>query len=355
MKKIFKNYLTLALSAVVLFASCKKDEVKLVAKQGTTPLLTASATTLNLLQAEQNNEAVTFSWSKQFWGVNTATVNYSLQFIKDGGNWNTPGLEVSMSELLTKKYTVGDFNKEMVKFLDPDVTVDVWVRVKSEIPNSIAITYSSAVKLTIRPYRDIIFYTFPAAMNIAGNYQGWDPGSAPQIVNAKNGGYAGYEGYINFGNPVPEFKVVRGNNWGAGDHGDGGGGTLTANGGPNLMLTNGAGVYRMRVNAARTTWSADKINTWGIIGSAIPVTGWNSSVAMTMGTDGNYSITTNLNAGEIKFRANNDWVIDFGDNAPANGEPDYGGANIQVASAGNYTIKLNIGRGGNYNYTIKKN
>jgi len=355
MKQIIKNYLTLAFGAAVLFTSCKKDEVKLVAKQGTAPVFTASATNLILLQAEQNNDAVTFSWSKQFWGVNTATVNYSLQFIKDGASWNAPALEVSMVELLTKKYTVGEFNKEMVKFIDPEVTTAVWVRVKTEIPNSVAITYSTPIKLTIRPYRDIIFYTFPAALNIAGNYQGWDPGSAPQIVNAKNGGYSGYEGYINFGNPTPEFKIVRGDNWGAGDHGDGGGGTLTANGGPNVTLTNGAGVYRLRVNAGRTTWSADKITTWGIIGSAVPVSGWNSSVAMTMDMAGNYSITTNLVAGELKFRANNDWAINFGDNAPANGEPDYDGANIAVASAGNYTIKLNIGRGGNYNYTVKKN
>lgn len=356
MKKILSQSTAFLLGAIMLVSSCKKDETMLVANQGAKPVLTASSNDITLLQANQTQDAVTFSWSKQLWGVNTANINYSLQFALDAAtiNW-AAGIEISNGELITKKFTVGDFNKELLKFLDPDATADIWVRVKSEIPNSAGITYSAPLKLKVKTYRDIIFYTFPDAMNVAGNYQGWDPGSAPQIVNKKNGGYSGYEGYINFSNPSPEFKIVRGNNWGAGDHGSGGPGLLTANGGPNLTLAGGAGVYRIRVNAARTNWSNDKINTWGIVGDATPG-GWGGSTAMTFdAATTSWNITANLTAGEMKFRANNDWAINFGDNAPANFEPDYDGANIKITSAGNYTIRLNIGRGGNYNYSIKKN
>jgi hypothetical protein len=57
----------------------------------------------------------------------------------------------------------------------------------------------------------------------------------------------------------------------------------------------------------------------------------------------------------MKFRANNDWPINFGDNNPADGKPEYGGDNIPVATAGSYTITLDIGIAGNYAYSIRRN
>jgi starch-binding outer membrane protein SusE/F len=354
MKLFINKYFIALLSAMVLLGACKRDIDNLVANQGKVPVLTSDKTTLVLLQANKDDEAVTFTWTKQFWGVNTGNVVYTIQMIKEGTSWNSPGSEVSVGELLTKTFTVGELNRELLKFIDPPGNPEsILFRVKSEVSNSDAITYSNAVKLTITSYRDIILYTFPAALNVAGNFQGWNPGTAPQIVNTKNGGFApGYEGYINFTNATPEFKLVKGDNWGAGDYGDAGGGNLTVSGGPNLTLPLGAGVYRLRVNAARTTWSYDKINTFGIIGS---FNGWSTSLPMTMDANGNWSVTVDFPANtEFKFRANNDWAINFGDNG-ANGEPDYGGDNIVVAAAGNYTIRLNIGVAGNYNYTIKKN
>ena len=66
-----------------------------------------------------------------------------------------------------------------------------------------------------------------------------------------------------------------------------------------------------------------------------------------------WTITLNLVAGEIKFRANDDWAINFGDDG-ANKALEYGGANIAVAEDGNYTIDL-ILSGAVYTYKIKKN
>ncbi|HEX5655247.1 MAG TPA: SusE domain-containing protein [Chitinophagaceae bacterium] len=356
MKHLITKFFTLALGISLMLGACKKDDVLLETNKGKDPLLTASTNSLVLLQANKDNEAISFSWSKQFWGVNTANVVYTLQMIKEGGDWEDPEVEVSNGELLTKKFTVGEFNRELLRFLDPQTTSDVLVRVKSEVPNSAAISHSNAVKITATTYRDIILYTWPAAINIAGNFQGWSPSTAPQIVNTKNGGYTGHEGYIIFNNGTPEFKMVKGNDWGAGDYGSAGPGTL-GNGGPNLTLPSGGaglnGLYRIRANVSNLTWSYDKIDTWGIIGS---FNGWGASLPMTMDANGNFSVTTDFPANtEFKFRANNDWAINFGDATPANFEPEYGSDNIKVAAAGNYTIKLNIGVAGNYNYSLKKN
>jgi hypothetical protein len=47
-----------------------------------------------------------------------------------------------------------------------------------------------------------------------------------------------------------------------------------------------------------------------------------------------------LTVGEIKFRVNQDWAVNLGDNG-ANGTLEAGGANIAVTTAGNYRIVVN--------------
>ena len=65
------------------------------------------------------------------------------------------------------------------------------------------------------------------------------------------------------------------------------------------------------------------------------------------------TVTLDLGAGEIKFRANDDWAINFGDEF-GNGQLQQDGANIAVAEAGNYTIDLHLSQA-NYGYTLTKN
>ena len=68
---------------------------------------------------------------------------------------------------------------------------------------------------------------------------------------------------------------------------------------------------------------------------------------------GVWTITLDLVAGDIKFRANDDWAINYGSNN-ANGICDAGGTDIPIAAAGNYTITLDL-RGPLYRYTIVQN
>ena len=241
----------------------------------------------------------------------------------------------------------------------------VEVRVKATVATAAPALYSNVVTLTCTAYRDLITYAYPNALNIAGNFQGWSPGTAPQIVKQNNGGYDGFEGYIVFNAATPEFKMVKGNDWPQGDHGAAtsnisnpltGGGTLTASGGSNIKLPSGgaglAGYYRLRANTTNLTWSYDKINTWGIIGE---FNGWSVSAPMTFNTaTGVWTITRDMPAGKFKFRANDDWGINFGDKG-ADFKPEYGGDDINIAVAGNYTISLDLSAGGNYAYTLKKN
>ena len=67
-----------------------------------------------------------------------------------------------------------------------------------------------------------------------------------------------------------------------------------------------------------------------------------------------WTVTANLTQKEMKFRANNAWDINFGDTG-ANGSLEYGGDNIKIPSAGNYTITLDLSSPRNYKYTLTKN
>jgi starch-binding outer membrane protein SusE/F len=358
MKATYKIASLLMIASVAFLASCKKDETKVILTPGADNVLASTATTLVLQQINGGSDAVTFTWGKASFGYDAA-ITYTLQFSKAGTNFSSPATttEVAMGTSLSRTFTVSDLNAKMQEIIADGVATGVDVRVKSSVGAAAAPIYSNVVAMTVTSYLDIVTYSYPAAMNIAGNFQGWDPPTAPQIVNTRNGGYGAYEGYIIFNNATPFFKIVKGNNWGAGDYG-GAGGTLT-NGGSDISLPSGgagiAGLYRLRANPTTMTYSFDKINTWGIIGNATPG-GWGASTPMAFtASNGSWSITANLTVGELKFRANDDWPINFGDNAPADGKPEYDGNNIPVTVAGNYTITLNIGIGGNYTYKLKKN
>ncbi|MGK4566117.1 SusE domain-containing protein [Flavobacterium sp. 3HN19-14] len=86
---------------------------------------------------------------------------------------------------------------------------------------------------------------------------------------------------------------------------------------------------------------------WGIIGSATPH-GWESSTDMAFNPmTGKYSISLGLLDGAYKFRLDNSWTTNYGDDGN-NLTLEQNGADIP-ATAGNYTIVLDIE---NHSYTI---
>tara|TARA_B100000287_G_scaffold206360_1_gene194680 strand:- start:394 stop:2271 length:1878 start_codon:yes stop_codon:yes gene_type:complete len=86
---------------------------------------------------------------------------------------------------------------------------------------------------------------------------------------------------------------------------------------------------------------------WGLVGSATP-NGWNGpDVEMYQTGPQEFSIYAELGSGELKFRFNEDWGNNFGDNGN-DGTLESGGANIPI-SAGTYFIVMDLGAG---TYTI---
>jgi hypothetical protein len=90
---------------------------------------------------------------------------------------------------------------------------------------------------------------------------------------------------------------------------------------------------------------------WGLIGSAVPVTQWDSDQNLNWdNTSKALVITLDLQVGEIKFRANDNWNYNLGGDIAALTN---GGDNIAVSAAGNYTISLFLA--GTPHCTIVKN
>ena len=111
----------------------------------------------------------------------------------------------------------------------------------------------------------------------------------------------------------------------------------------NITMTEEAGYYKVDVDLESKSYVLTPITTIGIIGSASPY-GWDSDVDMTyvpynaetkaLGYWEAKDIT--LASGEIKFRANDDWAINWGGDVNALTQD---GGNISV-DAGTYDIKL---------------
>ena len=82
---------------------------------------------------------------------------------------------------------------------------------------------------------------------------------------------------------------------------------------------------------------------WGLVGSATP-NGWNGpDLEMFQTGAQEFSIYAVLDSGELKFRFNEDWGNNYGDNGN-DGTLESGGANIPV-SAGTYFIVMDLGAG----------
>lgn len=109
-------------------------------------------------------------------------------------------------------------------------------------------------------------------------------------------------------------------------------------------LVEGLMDVRVKSSAGTSNYYTIKVTpyqpNWGIIGDATPK-GWDLSTDMIYNAaTGTYSISLGLTTGTFKFRLDNAWTTNYGDDGN-NLSLEAGGANIPV-TAGNYTIVANF-------------
>lgn len=188
--------------------------------------------------------------------------------------------------------------------------------------------------------------TYPQ-LELPGSYQDWSPDNASTVYAVGSvGSNNEFEGYGWFAAGT-EFKITQGGGWDV-NWGDNNGDFTLELEGSNIVIQED-GFYHITVNLNSLTYSLEKTE-WGIIGDATPG-GWDSDQNMTYNAgERAWVLTVSLVPGEMKFRANHDWALNYGDNG-GDAILTKDGANIKINSAGSYRIKLYLDKP-DYTYSI---
>lgn len=347
---MFKRNIFLGLLALTLLFSCEEETFDPVVVLGAAPVISnpTSGFSAVLEEAAAGEVFTKFAWSAADFGFD-AGITYRVELDGAGGDFSTPiNLGNAPGGALEMEVTNQKINDVMLANGFPfGVPSDLDVRVVATVSSDVQALISSIVTITVTPFEQVINYP---KLWVPGDYWDpqWSPENSPNVWSIQSNDR--YEGYLNFPNATNNFKYTPQPNWDS-DYGDTGqDGTLDAQG-DNIVI-DGAGYYRLNVDLNDLTHTYTRTE-WGLIGSATP-NGWDSDQDMTYDpATRSWKITLDLVVGEVKFRANDAWDIDFGDNG-GDFLPDYGGENIQITEAGNYTIELMLERAP-YRYSISKN
>ncbi|QZT35971.1 SusE domain-containing protein [Halosquirtibacter xylanolyticus] len=223
---------------------------------------------------------------------------------------------------------------------------------------TVAKTYRVTFDLTTKAYT-IEDYTFPDNLYVVGSWNNWvnktvaGPGETlPALMrNVKIGNY---EAYVYFADKGGFKFITELGSWDtqyADDSNNPANGNLTLGGGDIPVVA--GGMILITADLIGMKWTTTQTN-WGVIGDATPG-GWDTDTDLVVDENTHLlSVTLDLTAGAIKFRANDDWALNYGD-ADMNGELDQDNDNnITITDAGNYTITVNFNQYP-YTYTLVKN
>ncbi|MDN3203367.1 SusF/SusE family outer membrane protein [Algoriphagus sediminis] len=277
-------------------------------------------------------------------------VTYAVEMDMAGAGFAN-AVEIGTSETTTVDVLTSDLNDELVaKGLPLGTPSDVEFRVKASTDAGFSPLYGATTTVSVTPYD--AFVDFPV-LYVPGDYQGWNPANEKTVLKSVNFDKT-FTGFVHILSGSGEFKFTEENNWvddkNWGDNGADG--TLDNPSDAANIKVEEFGTFEVTVDMGAKTYTMSDPLLWGIIGDATPG-GWDAETPMNFDRDENVlTITADLNAGEMKFRANQNWDYNYGG---ADGELTAGGDNIPVAEAGNYTITLNFTEPGEVTYTLTKN
>lgn len=372
MKNIVKSLFVLL---SVFAISCSTDDVqdRPVIQGVDAPVLTApeDGNTYTLLPENMDALAERFVWTAANYNGNVA-INYSVEIDLTGGDFSNAQVLGGTSGDLQAPVTVETLNNACTALgANPYEASSFDVRVVSSVgSNSTAYSpmVSNIVTIVVTPYT-----TETPKLWIPGSYQAdsgygniWDFSTAPKLAAIEYGDEH-FEGYVYFANNViPDsnngFKFTSQGDWSGTNYGDDGSfsGVLSDSG---SNIGTNSGYYKINVNLNTSsnplTYSLTQ-TTWAVTGSATTL-GWPAGPDGTDGQDVDltyntatkkWEVITTLTGGqELKFRANNAWTLNYGDDG-ADGSLNEGGANIVIATTGSYLIELDLSNPREYTYTL---
>lgn len=344
---MFKKYLLWSLVLGLFAFSCEDDRDLVTVKLGDLPVISAPTAGQSFtITAETLTESFgEVKWSPADFGF-TAGTTYTVEMDVAGNDFaEAIGLATTtgLSAVLSNEQVNGVL---ISKGLPGGVFSDMQIRVVAKVSDDVANLISAPVTLSISPVEAEINYPI---LNVPGSYQGWNPGLETTVLFSVTQD-ENYEGYIFFPEDNALYKFALGSwdtNWGD----TGADGTLDPGG--TDIPQGAAGLYRLNANLSALTHTSLRTD-WGLIGDATP-TGWDADTDLVYNPDTRtLSVTLDLEGGKnIKFRANDAWDINLGDNG-ADTKLEYNGNDILVAESGNYTVELDLSKA-IYRYKLTKN
>ncbi len=155
------------LCAVIVFASCKKQETTAYFQGGTEPVLTATSNSgsavINLDAADSTATALKLSWTNPNYmfnyGVSSLSVNYLVEVDTAGSNFTNPNrAQLSISQLTDTVLSEGALNAYLTNGmgLDTSFTHDLEIRVTASLNTSGngvgTVLYSNVESFKAKPY-----------------------------------------------------------------------------------------------------------------------------------------------------------------------------------------------------------
>ncbi len=349
MKKLLK-YITATCLGIFSLNSCSDDDaiLKLNPANFVAPTITSTATTAALSEDTQTNIAYVFNWTPANYGINTVA-NYSIEIVKEGDSFDNAKVLTTVQDL-TYEVNGTNLNAFVVDNLGltPSTEATIQYRIVASLGTQQVERLASAPRsITLTPFTTDL--STPWGLVGSATPNGWNGPDVPFWKTTTPNVFVAYSMLQPDAEGNSEFKIRKDNAWAENYGGTitattdtGFSGTLSTDNAPNIPVAI-AGNYKITINLSNNTFTAELFQ-WGIVGSATP-NGWAGPDAQTFSYDGIndvwYANNVTFTTGEIKFRQNNAWDVNYGAGSTPGSLTSDNGANIAV-TAGTYNVIFDI-------------
>ena len=331
MKKII--YKLTYLTALFAFIYSCDDVERVYYNDAAETVLSISDNNLVLNEENAANEILTLTWTEPDFGFSAAAL-YSVQIDVQGGDFSNPQI-ISVGGAFDKTFTVEELNAKLLSLsMLPNEEGVASFRIKATLSEYQEI-YSNTVNITVTPYSSLLDLSTSLGVVGSATPGGWGNENILDLPFYTTATTNVYVAYVTLRNG--EIKFRNNNDWSENWGDDGADGTLDSYG-ANIAVS--AGTYKIEVNFSSMTYTMEEYS-WGIVGSAT-TNGWGGPDMMFHynSFQDDWRAVVTLGDGEVKFRFNNDWGVNYGDDG-ADGTMEANGANIAV-SAGHYLVTMNL-------------
>ncbi len=306
--------------------------------------LVASTTSVVCTAATASEEGVAFTWNQAFSGFD-GVKTYQFQYAEAGTDFASP----TVIDVSSFEYAFNQFDLNVIALsngISGESTGPIEFRIKAT--NELGtVLYSNVVSVSITtsvvPYNSIgiIGDATPGGWGVDTDLHRPDANSTNWVTTL----------YLEGGKEA-KFRDEDSwdTNWGSGDFPAG----TATQGGSNIPVSS-SGYYKVEFNSGTGEYNFT-LQTPGVYTNVSLIgaqTNWATDIAdLTKDPSNDYvwTGTVTLDAGELKFRADNDWGTNWGissgtTSTSLSGYTEQDGSNMEIATAGEYFVYINVATG----------